>query len=89
MLALSFGLEGTLVLFHLGTPELSTMAHLFMVFIVYATGVSLIGEIWFPHNILLSLLRGITILFQGVWWHVVGNILYGGMMNSKIFQILL
>ena len=44
MLALSFGLEGTLILFHLGTPELSTMAHLFMVFIVYATGISLIGD---------------------------------------------
>ena len=78
-MALCFALEGTLIFFHLGTPELSTKSHMFMVIIVYATVFAMLGELIFPHNVLLSLMRGATIIFQGLWWHAVGNILYGGM----------
>lgn len=78
MLAICFAIEGTLIFFHLGTPELSTQSHMFMVIIVYTTVGAIIGEILFPNNILLSLVRGAAIIFQGLWWHIVGTILYGG-----------
>lgn len=85
MLALSFASYAMLVDFHLATPKLATDTHVLELWSILAVVAFMALEVAYPKSVLLSLGRGYSMILSGAWWHIIGNILFGGeCMDSKI-----
>ena len=67
-LSLAFLIQGVLLVFHLKGPAIEVMVHLILVLQIFATFVSMILEGFNPKSIIISSLRPLLTLLQGVWW---------------------
>jgi hypothetical protein len=90
MLGIAFTVEGLLFAFHLEGDPLNYNMHLLLVMCVFGAALCIFSEIRFPNSILLSTLRALVVLLQGVWFCMIAKVLFEGTSGTKpMFEVWL
>ncbi|TRY62080.1 hypothetical protein TCAL_06238 [Tigriopus californicus] len=84
---LAFGIEGVLFAWHLhGRPAIDVQVHTHLVYLIIMCAVGGIWEMNCRHDVKAALTRSTFMVLQGLWFVVVGQILYpisGNQWNSE------
>ncbi|CAH1800253.1 unnamed protein product [Owenia fusiformis] len=76
--------EGVLFLFHLhGRKPMDIQVHILLVYVLGASIVSLLVEMYIQNSVLAALARSYCVLIQGTWFWQVGAILYPHHVNPN------
>ena len=77
-LCMAFFVEGSLFAGHPKPSHLETFTHTVIAYATWAQIAILLLELWKPHMIMLSYLKSWPLIIHGVWFYVVGYIMYIG-----------
>lgn len=80
-LAMAYVIEGLLFAFHLRGDLLDVEIHTLLVITIFLTAVVIFAEIQHKSNVLLSALRPILVIMQGVWFVQAAFILFRGKLD--------
>lgn len=75
---MAYVIEGLLFAFHLRGDLLDVEIHTLLVITIFLTAVVIFAEIQHKSNVLLSALRPVLVIMQGVWFVQAAFILFRG-----------
>lgn len=82
-LAMAYVIEGLLFAFHLRGDLLDVEIHTLLVLTIFLTAVVILAEIQHKSTVLLSALRPILVIMQGVWFVQAAFILFLGKIGGS------
>ena len=83
---MAYVIEGLLFAFHLRGDLLDVEIHTLLVITIFLTAVVIFAEIQHKSNVLLSALRPILVIMQGVWFVQAAFILFRGKLTRALQQ---
>lgn len=87
-LALAYGVEGLLFLFHLhGRPHLDVHIHTLLVYVIGLCTVATILEITHRKSLLVAMIRVYGTFLQGVWFLIIALVLYNPNPNAAKWDL--
>ena len=81
---MAYMIEGLLFAFHLRGDLLDVEIHTLLVLTIFLTAVVILAEIQHKSNVLLSSLRPILVIMQGVWFVQAAFILFRGKLTDAV-----
>lgn len=81
---MAYVIEGLLFSFHLRGDLLDVEIHTLLVITIFLTAVVMFAEIQHNSNVLLSALRPILVIMQGVWFVQAAFILFRGKSTKAV-----
>lgn len=81
---MAYVIEGLLFAFHLRGDLLDVEIHTLLVLTIFLTAVVILAEIQHKSNVLLSALRPILVIMQGVWFVQAAFILFLGKFTRQL-----